>query len=87
MKESYKATSRGRGDTLLNLQKQSLKQAFIQRRFWFQFGGIGRMFSTSNSLILNSTIDSDVCCDQLKKLKPAVKEKSSSLANRKGVVS
>ena len=45
------------------------------------------MFSTSNSLILNSTIDSDVCCDQLKKLKPAVKEKSSSLANRKGVVS
>ena len=41
-----------RGGTLLNLQNQSLKKhAFIQRRFCFQFDGIGRVSSTLNCFL------------------------------------
>ena len=68
----------------VNRLKQHQKLVFVERRFCYQFGGITKELSISNSY--HRTIHSVVYIEQLTKLNDAVEEKRPELTNRKGVI-
>jgi len=50
------------------------------------FGGIGRESSTDELLLYGQTLNSDLYCQQLDRLKETIAQKRPALANRRGIV-